>query len=92
MSGDKKTKWRKLMGHHKWADIKHKMSPERSARIDEELAKIGGTWAYTKNEQIFVPEKKFEHLTDKQTVQPLRGYAYVVAIIENDVCVGWMRG
>lgn len=51
----------------------------------------GGVFAYTENEVIFIPEIKLRHLTSTQKAVPLRGYSYVLAVIDQEGnCQGWI--
>lgn len=47
-------------------------------------------WVWTKDQQIICPDRKFEKLPPNHSVQALRGYAHVLAVFQEDTCMGWM--
>jgi hypothetical protein len=74
------------------------MTPDRRSRMMSEghmrrnTAQTGkGTWAYTEEGRVFVPEKQFNKLPPGFHVVPLRGYAHTWAVMrDDDSCDGWI--
>lgn len=59
---------------------------EKNARSDK------GTWAYTADGQVFVPEKKIIHLEPGMTIKSLRGYRHSKAVFDREGrCIGWFE-
>lgn len=52
-----------------------------------------GSWAYTESKQIFIPENRIEFGKEppNATLEPLRGFAFVQAVMLDDKCIGWVE-
>lgn len=46
---------------------------------------------YGKDRAIFMPEVEVKELKPEHTTEALRGYKYIRAVFENDVCIGWYQ-
>lgn len=50
---------------------------------------VTGTWAYTAEDYIFVPDTELSAVPTEARLEPLRGYAHTVAVMIGDTCIGW---
>lgn len=54
--------------------------------------RITGTWAWTADAQIWVPDTQYGSIPEGHRAEALRGSAHTMAVLSDaGLCVGWIR-